>query len=83
LKSGEKPQKFEKQSVHNVVPLITNVPEEYKNCPPDLVWAIPLAMNQETPEFKAWMGEIEKRAEASLKAEMREDQKRKMKLLKK
>lgn len=29
--------------------LMPEIPEKYKSCPPDLVWAIPLAMAQETP----------------------------------
>ncbi len=75
LKSGKKPQKLKKQTVHNVVPLALNVPEKYKNCPPDLVWAIPLDMHQDTPEFKAWMDPIIKQAKAEAEAEAHEERK--------
>ena len=66
----------------NVVPLIKNLPEKYKDCPPDLMWAIELDMNQDTEEFQSWIQPIKKAADDSVKNWAREKQRSQFKLIK-
>ncbi|MFN8791287.1 MAG: hypothetical protein ACK5Y2_07520 [Bdellovibrionales bacterium] len=59
----------------NVIPLIKNLPKKYKDCPPDLMWAIDLDMNQDTESFQSWIQPIKMNADASTKSWAREKQK--------
>ncbi len=51
--------------------LMPEIPEKYNNCPPDLVWAIPLAMAQETPEARAEFERLNEESKTRVKARFR------------
>lgn len=74
-----KPQNSQTQKI---IPLIKNVPEKYKDCPADLLWAVQLDMNQDTNEFQNWIAPIKAQAEAKTRTWARETQKSKFKLIK-
>jgi hypothetical protein len=75
-----KTQKSENSS--KVVPFIKNLPEKYKNCPSDLMWAVDLDMYQDSEEFQSWIEPIKQSANASVKSWAREKQKSQFKIIK-
>ena len=74
--------KPQNQNNQNIVPMLKNVPEKYKNCPPDLMWAIDLDMNQDSKEFQDWISPVKKIANENTQAWVRENKKSKFKIVK-